>query len=133
MNNRYALDSYALLSWLQDEKGAQEVDRLIKLAEDRKASLFLCSVNLGEIFYITHRKKGAVPAQHALSIIDTFPIEIIPGDRKTALKAAELKALYPIAYADAFAAALGIITESIVVTGDPEFKSLKELIKIKWI
>lgn len=133
MNNKYALDSYALLAWFQDEKGTQEVDKLIKLADDRKAHLFLCTINLGEIYYIAHRERGEVLAAHTLSVIDTLPIKIIPADKELTLKAAELKALYPIAYADAFAAALGIATESTVVTGDPEFKALKDLIKIEWL
>ena len=133
MNNKYTLDSFALLAWFQDEKGANEVEKIIKLADDRKAHLFLCTINLGEIYYITYRERGEVLAAHALSVIDTLPIKIIPADRGLTLKAAELKALYPIAYADAFAAALGIATESTIITGDPEFKILKGLIKVEWL
>lgn len=133
MSNSYTLDSFALLAWFQDEKSAVKIDNLIKKAERKSTKLWLSTVNLGEVYYITHRERGAVSAEHALSIIDNLPIELVPADKELAIKAAEIKASYPVAYADAFSAALGIITKSIVVTGDPEFKLLAKLIKIEWL
>ncbi|MBI5399428.1 type II toxin-antitoxin system VapC family toxin [Candidatus Saganbacteria bacterium] len=133
MSTRYILDSYALLCWFQDEKGADEVDKLISLSKERKASLFLNIINLGEVFYITYRERGHIPAQHSLSVIDSLPIELIGVDRSLTLKAAELKALFPLSYADAFAAASGIIHHGTVVTADPEFKRIEEIVKIKWL
>lgn len=133
MNNKYVLDSFALLAWFQDEKGAAEVETLIKAAEKGEASLLLSVINLGEIYYITHRERDPVSANHALSIIDALPIKIIMADKEIALKAAELKARHSMAYADTFAAAVGIINNGIIVTGDPEFKQLQSLAKIKWL
>jgi predicted nucleic acid-binding protein len=40
--------------------------------------------------------------------------------------------LHPIAYADAFAAALGLKHRCPLVTGDPEFRSIPEL-ELDWI
>jgi ribonuclease VapC len=49
--------------------------------------------------------------------------------------ASQLKAYYPISYADAFAAAMATIFHSSLLTGDPEFKILedKEAISIEWL
>jgi ribonuclease VapC len=41
--------------------------------------------------------------------------------------------VYPIAYADCFAAALGIRKNAKVITGDPEFRRFGERVKIEWL
>ncbi len=49
------------------------------------------------------------------------------------LAAAHLKARFPIALADAFAAALAQELEAPLLTGDPEFKALEETLTIYWL
>jgi len=46
-----------------------------------------------------------------------------------------LKARYPISYADSFAAALAMINNCPLLTGDPEFRSLEKqgIISIEWL
>jgi hypothetical protein len=41
--------------------------------------------------------------------------------------------LYPVAYADCFAAALGVMKNCKVVTGDPEFRKMAKEVKTEWI
>lgn len=40
---------------------------------------------------------------------------------------------YPISYADCFALASALEHSAILVTGDPEFKKVRDLIEILWI
>jgi uncharacterized protein len=47
--------------------------------------------------------------------------------------AAELKARHALSYAECFAAATAIKHEAAVVTGDPEFKKVEDLVAIEWI
>lgn len=54
-------------------------------------------------------------------------------ERELVLGAAHIKAEYPIAYADAFAAALAQHHRTTLVTGNPEFKALEELVEIQWL
>jgi ribonuclease VapC len=51
------------------------------------------------------------------------------------LTAASLKAVYPISYADSFAAAVAKINNACLLSGDPEFKVLEseKIIKIDWL
>jgi ribonuclease VapC len=49
------------------------------------------------------------------------------------LAAARLKAEYPISYADAFAASLALELGASLVTGDPEFKTIKENLSLLWL
>jgi ribonuclease VapC len=50
-----------------------------------------------------------------------------------AVTAAHIKAEYPLAYADAFAAALAMNKGATLVTGDPEFEVLKNRLPIQWL
>lgn len=49
------------------------------------------------------------------------------------LKSSRLKAKYPVAYADCFAAALATEKDARIVTGDPEFKKMEGEVKIEWL
>ena len=68
-----------------------------------------------------------------MNIINILPIHIITPDLELILQAAEIKAKYPISYADAFLVALGVKQNAIIVTGDPEFKRVENIISIKWL
>ncbi len=126
---RYVLDSFALLAYLQDEPGAQIVQDVLA---DESAEILLCTVNLGEVYYITYREKGEAEAEEALLIVEQLPIEEVVPDRELILQAARIKASFSISYADAFVAALAERRQGTIVTGDSEFKQLTHL-SIKWL
>jgi len=48
-------------------------------------------------------------------------------------EAARLKSRGGIAYADCFAAAVARLRNSELITGDPEFKRVEDVVKIRWI
>jgi predicted nucleic acid-binding protein len=134
-HGRYALDSYALIAFFEGEKGQKKVSELLEQAESGECELFLNVVNLGEIAYIVERERGLSQAQMTLARIDELPVTIVEVDRRLALTAAHLKARYPIAYADCFAAALAQEKDAALVTGDPEFKEVcqGDSIQVIWI
>ena len=132
---RFVLDSYALLAFLEGGKGHKQVGKLLEKALDGRCTLFLSIVNLGEVLYITERERGLPKAQAALARIDELPIKIVEANRNQTLTAAHIKAKWPIAYADAFAAALAKLEGAPIVTGDPEFEKLEaaSLVTIVWL
>lgn len=132
-NSSYVLDSYALLAFFNNEKGAGVVRGLLLKAVKNKLPLFLSNINLGEIIYIIERELGINSAQLALARIKEMPVEIVYADMELTLKAAHLKANYPISYADAFAVALTVLRSSILVTGDSDFSKLNHLVEILWL
>ncbi|RKY05306.1 PIN domain nuclease [Candidatus Poribacteria bacterium] len=62
-----------------------------------------------------------------------MPIRLVGVSRSLTLMAAGLKGRYPIAYADAFAAATAKVEGCPLLTGDPEFEALKGVIEIEWL
>jgi ribonuclease VapC len=129
----YLLDSFALLAFLNDEAGRTRVQEILALAEGRKCRVVMCLVNLGEVLYITERERGLAMAQSVLALAERLPLELLEASRDLVLDAAHIKAHHPLSYADAFAAAAAMRENAMVVTGDPEFKSVEELIKVEWL
>jgi ribonuclease VapC len=123
----FVLDSFALLAYLQDEPSASHMEKLLEDAGKEKCRLFLSIINLGEILYITERRGGLVKAQDALALIQQLPIDILPAGEQTVFAAAHIKANHTISYADSFVVAVGIQESAIVITADPEFHTVEDI------
>jgi len=84
---------------------------------------------------IIERENNLIQAQRALAAVDQLPVKIVPVSRATVLAAAHIKALYPISYADAFAVVTAQDRQCILLTGDPEFRSVAAdaLISVEWL
>jgi predicted nucleic acid-binding protein len=133
---RFVLDSYALIGYLEDEPFAGRIQKYLKKAKKTEISLYLHAIHLGEVYYITLREQGQNAADLAYARIKAFPLTFIDTiDEELLLKAASLKAAYPISYADSFAAALAKIHNCALLTGDPELKVLEKdkIISIVWL
>lgn len=129
----YVLDSFAVLALLGKETGSKEVSRLLRQAQEEKVHLLMTWVNVGEVAYIVERRWGRGRLYQVLGTLEATKIEFVPVERDLALKVAGIKAEHPLAYADAFAAALAAQRKAVLVTGDPEFKVLGEIVPILWL
>lgn len=127
------LDSYALMTFFEDEPGADFVRGLIHKAVESDTSLLMTVVNLGEIWYSIARNNSPEIADQYVHEIKGMGIEIVDVDWNLTRQAAVFKSGGNISYADCFAAALAKLKKSELVTGDKEFKSLEGEIKISWV
>ncbi len=130
---KIVVDSLALIAFLRKEKGYLKVKKLLEEAKAKKVKLFLCWLNLGEIYYQVWRKRGQEDAQKTLSLIKKLPIELVSVSNELVLQAAEIKAQFPIALADCFIAALACEIKASILTADSEFKKLKNKVSLEWI
>lgn len=133
MLDNIVLDSYALLALLEKEPAGKIVHKLLTEAEKTQKPLSLSSINLAEVYYRTIRKKNLKEAKITLSVIRKMPIAIFPATDDRVLAAAEIKGTYPISLGDCFAVALALEKKAAILTGDPEFKKVKKLVKIRWL
>ncbi len=129
----FIIDSYALLAYLGGEAGEARVREILHDASLGERRALMSLINLGEVVYITERERGLAKAQEVLAIVEQMPIEILPVGYETVLAAAHIKAQYPVAYADAFAIVAAEKLDGTLITGDPEFESLKDIVHIEWI
>lgn len=132
-DSRYVLDSYAILALLKEERGAERVAAILQEVLRGNAQVSMSLINLGEVTYIVERRWNLEKARDVLAYLDSAGIEFFQVTRERVLAAAHLKARHPIAYADAFAAALAQEQSATLVTGDPEFRTLAERLTIEWL
>lgn len=98
--------------------------------------LFLHALHLGEVYSITLREQGEEMADIAYSRIRAFPLTYNDTiSESLLLKAAALKAKYPISDADSFAAALAVLNDCLLLSGDPDYKALEDegILKMHWL
>lgn len=129
----YILDAFAFMAYLENEPGAERIEQMLQDVQDGRAHAFISIINLGEVSYNTERRYGLAKAQDALALIQRMPIEVLPADDQTVLAAAHIKANHPISYADAFVVVAAQKLNGILMTGDPEFQDITELVQIEWL
>lgn len=129
----YVVDAFAILMYLQQGQGWQETGQLLRhwRRERRKAKLNW--INWGEIYYSVWKGFGREKAQETMGLLAGFPLELEPVDFELVRAASELKAQHSLSFADAFCAATALRYNAIVLTGDPEFRSVEDLLDIHWL
>lgn len=133
MAKTWVLDSFAILALLNREPGGEQVAALLQQAKTGESRLLMTWVNVGEVAYIIERRWGRAHMHKALALLEATDLRIVPVERDLALLAAHIKALYPLAYADAFAAALAHQKKATLVTGDPEFQAVANELTLYWL
>jgi ribonuclease VapC len=108
------------------------VEKLFDESLTGSVQLFIGAINVGEVYYFLRKTHSERVAESWRELSVTLPATIEVPTANEIWDAALLKGKYPIAYADAFAAALALKHRCPLVTGDPEFRSIPEL-ELDWV
>jgi uncharacterized protein len=130
---RSLLDSFALVAFLSGEPPGGAVRDLLHAAEAAEDAILMNEINVGEVYYLTARRRSQPAADAFLEMLSGLPIERVPNTFADVIAAARLKASFAISYADAFAAATAVRRGAVIVTGDPDFRALETVVEIRWI
>ncbi len=114
MTQRVVLDSWAVLHLLEAGVGSPTVSRAIDAGH-----ALMSWINVGEVSYIVERRAGTKAAEEVVRDLRAT-VDLYLPDEDLILIASRIKASIPMAYADAFAAALSSRSGFPVLTGDPE-------------
>lgn len=125
------LDSWAVLAYFEGARGGEAVLELLKQAE--KETLWMTSINWGEVLYMTHRRYGEEKKDLVEHLLEQMPLEIVGVDKALTRQAAYFKAVDRLPYCDSFAAALACLKKAELVTGDKDFKLVEDKVKIHWL
>lgn len=109
------LDSWAVLRYLEDASPAAEAVGDL-LGQEKP---LMSWINLGEVHYVLRRLHGENAATETVRDLRDVIDARLP-DETLVVDAARIKADHPMAYADAFAAALTVAFDATLWTGDPE-------------
>ena len=126
-------DSWPILEWiLAREPAAGIVERLWLDAQAGRLQLIMSAVNAGEVYYFLMKRGHTAAALEWRRRTATLPMRVDAPKMEDIWAAAGLKGQFPISYADAFAAELGLRHKCAVVTGDPEFRNVQGL-ELDWV
>ena len=130
----YALDSSAVLRYLDREAGAARVAEIIKghLADRHK--VIISAIHWGEVALITARGHGRQAVALVLARLLSFGFEIVPATAERAVRASLIKFNRDIPYADAFGVEL--VSDSpdhVLVTADFDLKAAAHDVKIEFL
>jgi len=127
------LDAHAALCYLRLEKGYELVKNALKKAEKTETPILMCEINIGEVCYIALRAGLTPNVEDFLNLFLSLPIHPITVNFELIKEAAKIKAIYPLSYADAFAIATAIREDATIITGDPEFRQVENVVSIEWL
>ena len=130
---KYVLDSYAMIAHFLAQPGGDRVRDLLRQAQQETLDMYMSWINLGETAYIVERRRGEAAVQELISDISRLPITLVEAEPPRVLAAARVKARHPLSYADAFAVALAQELDAPLVTGDPEFHKVEEIVQVLWL
>ncbi len=127
-----AIDAQPLVAFIRREVGWRHIGRTIEEALAGTRTLRLTAVNAGEVTYAVERQLGALAGHRALVAVQAWT-EIVSVDLELATRAGWLRLRGGISYADCFAAALAHRDGIPLMTGDPEFRRVEDVIRIRWL
>lgn len=127
------LDSYSVLVFLFKQEGHEKVVALLEKAADADKKVLIAAPNWAEVRYMVERKAGAGLWPQTRTKLLGLPIGIVAVDQELAEIAGEFKATRKMSLADCFAAALAKHVKADLYTGDPDFRSVEQEIKIMWV
>lgn len=134
MKRKRLLDSFAMLAYLNKEKGFEAVREVMSKAQKSGDSVLMNEINVGETYYILFRKRGPEKADYFIeTILASLPILTVPNGFKDVVNAAKIKAEHPLSFADCFAVNTARKNNAVIMTGDPEFKKVEQLVAIEWL
>lgn len=123
---KYCLDSSALLTLWNDEPGAETVAEILRTGGDR----FISFMSVMECRYRLWKQAGREKSEEFGSYLELLPLTVVETNAVLLDLAVEIKAGYPLSMVDSWIIATAVHTHSILVHKDPEFEPLKERVRL---
>jgi predicted nucleic acid-binding protein len=127
------LDTWAVIAYLEDEPSAQQIADLIATAHEEETPVYMSVVNVGEVWYTIAREISEGDANGSIKELRDLRIQFVDADWELTQEAARFKSQHKMSYADCYAAALAKSFKADLVTGDGEFKTVENQVKIQWV
>ena len=130
----YALDSSAVLRYLDDEAGAQRVSEIIKSHLAGRCQVVISALHWGEIAGLIHKVHGRDAMDLALSRLNAFGFQIVSVSEDRAVRAALIKLRKNVPCVDSFGVELAAdLPDAVLVTADFDLKPAQREVKIEFL
>ena len=122
---KYLLDTSALFALIEDEKGADEVERIL-----RQKKIILPFIVLLKVYYISFRERGEEIADKRYAMLKSLDAEFLWGmDEPILITAGKFKGKYKLPLEDAIIAAYARNNQAILVHKDREYEVLRDQVR----
>jgi predicted nucleic acid-binding protein len=123
----WLLDTSAILTFIQDEDGAERVEAAL-----RQSTTLIPWPVLLEARYITLRVEGAAEADRRYALLKELGVTLLwEVDEPLLLTAARIKAEHRLSLADCVIASYAIRGDAVLMHKDPEYESLGGLLSLE--
>ncbi len=119
----FVLDTSAILAFWNDEKGADQVEKILRAPGSK---IYISFITLMEGKYLLWRRVGKEAADEFERMIRNLPLLRVDVLSSILNYAAEIKATKKLSVADSWIVATAIEMGSVLVHKDPEFEQVKE-------
>ena len=126
----YILDTSAILSFIEDEAGADLVEKLLRQARTGNIIILVSFMTFMEVYYITLQECEETKADERLRLMNALPVLRIDSTESVGILASHLKANHHLSVADTWIAALAKERDAILVHKDPEFEQVEAEINV---
>lgn len=129
MKDNYVLDTSALITFIENEEGADTIESILLKAIDKLVTVYISIASSIELFYISIQEQGIEVAEERTALIESLPITVLDISYEDLKIIGSLKANYRISFADSCIAASAKIYSAKLVHKDPEYIQLDKEIK----
>ena len=129
----FILDSSALLALFRGGEPGQKVELILQKGGRHGVELYLSAVDWGKCYSALLQQEKPRQVKEFLEKVENSALSIVAVNKKISAEAALLVEEYRVPYEKAFAPALGVITDGIVVTADPVLHGVEEAVDIFWL
>ena len=133
MKPKCLLDAYGLLLFLQKEGPYQIIKTRFRDAQDNGNPILINEMSVGEIFHVTAHAHSIEKAEAFLPLLELLPLEIVSNNLESILQAARIKVQHALGYISALVTVTAERENAVLLTGDPEFQKVEEVIDIQWL
>ena len=123
----FVLDTSAIMFVLEDEPETPTMLEILGQAAEGQATLLLPFLALMEVEYILLRRVQPERVVAAVSMLENWPATIVESNAAWRRQAALVKASDGLSLADAWMAALAMLSNAQLVHKDPEFDNIAGL------
>jgi predicted nucleic acid-binding protein len=123
----YVLDTSALLTFWNNEEGADIVERILR--SGMRVTVSFMSYMEGR--YRIWKNTGKEESEEFSQYLNLLSLERIDITDQIFEKAIEIKATNSLSVCDSWIIATAIVTGSVLVHKDPEFEQVKGIVKLK--
>ena len=127
---KIVLDTSALITLIEEEPGAEEVEKIIQETLDGEHQVFISIIAKIELFYISVQEQNLSIAKQRMQLINDLPLNTVDVKDDLIETIGKLKAKHSISFADSCIAGLAKNLNAKLVHKDPEFEYLENQIKL---